>query len=242
MKGAKMEKQTYLSTEFEPIPTEWKKSKFEYKDVEDYRDVFNLSLVQDIQTVGKYDLPALKPTNQVPKKVIPFNYALSCERPQDYFVHFYIDDYQFERIWHKPKFYALLLQRFAGIIGPDFSTYTNMPKAQQIFQVYKSRLISAYIQSLGQAVIPNINWSTFDSLNWTMDGVPRHSTIALSTNGCLNSKVKDNFVKCYKKAIEILEPTNIVIVGEIPKEIQKDDRIINFDSYLTILQKKKRSV
>lgn len=207
-----------------------------------YRDIFNIEISKNVKTIGQFDFPEIEATQEVPKQVVSFNYAKTCKNPQNYFVHFYIDDYQFERIWRKPKLYSLLLQKFAGIIGPDFSTYTNMPKAQQIFQVYKSRLISAYIQSKGQTVVPNISWSSIESLSWTLEGIPKHSTIALSTNGCLNPKVKNEFVECYKKAIEILEPTKIIIVGEVPKEIRDDDRIINFESHLTILQKKKRSV
>lgn len=200
-----------------------------------YKDIFNLSLTTNIETVGQYDLPKLQASNVIPDNIISFNYALSCKQPEKYFIHFYIDDYQFERIWNRPEYYAKILGRFKGIISPDCSTYTNMPKAQQIFQVYKSRLISAYFQGLGYEVIPNISWSDEKSLEWTLEGIPKNSTIALSTNGVLNKSIKDNFIKCYKKAIEILDPTSIIIVGEVPKEIQSD-KTVQFDNRINHLR------
>ena len=204
------------------------------------KDIFNLEISQNLPLVGQFQFPMIKSSNTIPKNLIAFNYALSCENKSDYFVHFYIDDYQFERVWKKPKKYAIILSKFQGIIAPDFSTYTNMPKALQIYQIYKSRLLCSYWQSLGLDVIPNISWSDYDSLEWTLEGIPKNSVVALSTNGVLNKKTKDNFIKCYKKAIEILKPTIVIIVGEVPKEIQSD-LIINFPNrikYLRNLKKK----
>ena len=200
-----------------------------------YKDIFNIKLLDKVRTTGQFDLPIINKTNVVPNKIISFNYALSCKHPEDYFVHFYIDDYQFERVWNRPEYYLKILGRFKGIIAPDFSTYTNMPKAQQIFQVYKSRLISANFQALGYEVIPNISWSDENSLEWALEGLPRHSTIALSTNGVLNKEVKENFIRCYKKAVEILQPTHIIIIGEVPIEIQSD-KTVQFDNRINHLR------
>lgn len=204
-----------------------------------YKDIFNLKLTKNIQMVGDFDLPQLDPTDVVPENVIAFNYALSCKEPEKYFIHFYIDDYQFERLWKRPEYYMKILGRFKGIIAPDFSTYINMPKAQQIFQVYKSRLLAANFQAKGYNVIPNISWSDEDSLKWTLEGIPKHSTIALSTNGVLNKDTKEKFIKCYKKAIQTLEPTTIIIIGEIPKELQSDKNV-QFDNRINHLRSLKK--
>lgn len=201
-----------------------------------YKDVFNLELLTNLKTVKPFDLPVLNQTNKVPTNIISFNYCKTCKTPENYFVHFYIDDYQFERIWKRPKHYATVLSKFKGIIAPDYSTYLNMPVAQQIYQVYKSRLIGAYFQSLGLKVIPNISWSDETSLMWSLKGIPKHSTIALSTNGCLNKEIKENFIKCYKKVITELEPTSIVIVGEVPEEIQNKN-VVQFNSRINHLRK-----
>lgn len=201
-----------------------------------YRDVFNLKLTENLKFCGPYDLPIIKGTKVIPDKVISFNYANSCKTPEEYFVHFYIDDYQFERIWKRPEYYLKLLKKFKGIISPDFSTYTNMPKAQQIFQVYKSRLISAYYERYGIDIIPNISWSDEDSLSWTLEGIPKNSIIALSTNGVLNKSIKDNFIQCYKKVIEILEPKTVIIIGDIPEEIKTNNNV-QFENRINHLRK-----
>lgn len=201
-----------------------------------YKDVFNLKLLQNIETIKPFDLPKLSQTLEVPTDVISFNYCKSCKNPKNYYIHFYIDDYQFERIWNRPEYYVKVLGQFKGIIAPDYSTYTNMPVAQQIFQVYKSRLIGAYFQSHGYNVIPNLSWSDEKSLEWSLKGLPKHSTVALSTNGCLNKDTKENFIKCYKKAIQELEPTTIIIVGEVPEEI-KSDKTVQFNNRINHLRK-----
>lgn len=199
------------------------------------KDIFNLKLLNNCKLTNTLQFPIIQKAITVPHNVISFNYAKTCIEPQKYYVHFYIDDYQFERIWHKPEHYTKLLSRFGGIIGPDFSTYTNMPIAQQIFQVYKSKLLVAYWQSRGLNVIPNISWSDLDSLNWCLEGIPKHSVISLSTNGVLKKNIKQDFIQCYKKTIEILEPIKIIIIGEVPEEI-KSDKIINFSNRINYLR------
>lgn len=206
-----------------------------------YKDVFNLKLLNNVETVKPFDLPVLKAVKEIPKQIVAFNFANKYSDPEDAFVHFYIDDYQFERLWNRPEYYAKVLGRFKGVIAPDYSTYTNMPVAQQIFQVYKSRLIGAYLSSLGITVIPNISWSDEKSLDWSLAGIPKHSVVALSTNGVLNSKVKQNFINCYKKAMAELEPTAIVIVGEVPEEIASG-KIIQFNNHINSLRKIKKEI
>ena len=200
-----------------------------------YKDVFNLALSEKFEKTGKFDFPVIKMAKTIPKDIIPFNKAMSESNPGQKFVHFYIDDYQFERLWNRPEYYAKVLSKFAGIIGPDYSTYTNMPKAQQIYQVYKSRLITAYFQSQGYEVIPNLSWSDEQSLEWSLEGIPKNSVVALSTNGVLNKNTKEKFINCYKKAIQMINPSEIIIVGEVPKEIQSPN-IVQFDNHIKHLR------
>lgn len=206
-----------------------------------YKDIFKFNLLKECKTTGQFDLPILEQIKEIPTNVIPFNYAKTCTMPYFYYVHFFIDDYQFERLWNYPERYIELLSKFKGIIAPDFSTYANMPKAQQIFQVYKSRLISAYCQSLGMNVIPTVSWSDYDSLQWTLEGLPTNSVIAISTNGCINKQTKETFIQCYKNVIEILKPIKVIIIGRMIEEINSEI-VINFKGHLNILQQLKLEV
>ena len=55
--------------------------------------------------IGKYDMPILEPVTELPpiKEWISFNYVLSDKNPEGKAVHFFIDDYQFERVWRQPE-------------------------------------------------------------------------------------------------------------------------------------------
>jgi hypothetical protein len=84
-----------------------------------------------ISGVGKYDIPKIKPENIDIRKIdwIPFNYAKTCKDPENKGIHFYLDDYQFARLWNKADDYISLLKRFRAVCTPDFSQYTDMPVA-----------------------------------------------------------------------------------------------------------------
>ena len=51
----------------------------------------------------------------------PFNFALTEAEPQSNICHFYLDDYQFERVWREPDVYVPILKKFNAVIGADFS-------------------------------------------------------------------------------------------------------------------------
>ena len=45
------------------------------------------------------------------------------------------------------------------ILSPDFSLYMDMPLPMKVWNMYQSRLISAYYQSYGIPVIPTLSWA-----------------------------------------------------------------------------------
>lgn len=196
----------------------------------DNTDVFNFKLLDNIKLTSS-GIPIIHGTNYIPKNLIAFNYAKTTKIKKEFGVHFYIDDYQFERVWNKPTKYTNLLKHFDCLIGPDFSMYKNFPSPLKIFNLYKQRLLTAYWQHLGIEVIPNVCWSSLEDLEFCLEGLPKNSVLALSTNGCLNKEVKDEFVECFDKMIEILNPLKVIIVGTIPTELKKYKNIILFNSH-----------
>ena len=93
----------------------------------------------DVERVaGFYEIPTLKRCDYVPKDLIGFNYVLSTKK-RDTGVHFFLDDYQFERIWNQPQMYLGKLAEFECVLTPDFSLYLDMPMAMKIWNVYRSR-------------------------------------------------------------------------------------------------------
>lgn len=196
----------------------------------DYTDVFNFKLLKNLQ-LTKNGFPVVSGIGYIPTKLIPFNYAQSIKDKRDTGVHFYIDDYQFERIWRRPGIYAQILSVFDCVIGPDFSVYTNFPKPLQMFNLYKQRLLTAFWQNRGLKVIPNITWSTLEDLPIFLEGLPKYSVVALSTNGCLNKETKTNFLECFNEMEKILKPLKILIFGNIPDELKNKNNIVQFNSF-----------
>ena len=140
--------------------------------------------------VGKFDMPVLRPVTESadPHDLVPFNAAMTEVEPEKKWYHFYIDDYQFERIWRAPKRYLDILRRFEGGITPDFSLYLNMPVAQQVWNCWRNRVMAYWMQEMGLNVIPNVPWSDEMSLEWALDGIPEDSVLAMSTQGAMCSR------------------------------------------------------
>lgn len=79
--------------------------------------------------VGEYGIPAIRPIYETPcENWIGFNFARTCEDPEIHGIHFFIDDYQFNRVWTTPDAYINRLKQFQAVLTPDFSTYTDFPK------------------------------------------------------------------------------------------------------------------
>ena len=93
---------------------------------------------------GKYGIPVLESAIFHVDNWISFNYAKSCEEPRQHGIHFFIDDYQFIRLWKNPDTYLPMLKQFQAVCTPDFSTYTDFPFAVQIYNHYRKHWLGAY--------------------------------------------------------------------------------------------------
>ncbi len=199
-------------------------------------NVFRPFLVEKAEFVGKYDFPVLKATSSIATKAIPFDKA-NKEKDKNQWIHFYIDDYRFERIWSSPQKYLSIFKQFTGVIGPDFSVYTNMPLSMQIWNTYRNRSLSFWLQDKGIDLIPNIVWGKENSYEFCFDGIPKNSTVAISTNGCIGNKLdKYYFKKGFDKMIETVKPKTIVVYSNMPKDIfkeiyTKDIAFVNIPNY-----------
>lgn len=170
--------------------------------------------------VGSYGIPQLAPVYyEGGCDFIGFNYASSCKNRADKGIHFFVDDYQFNRLWTSIDRYVPMLSEFLYVMSPDFSTYTDFPKAIQIYNHYRKHWVGAYLQQAGISVIPTISWSTPDSFDWCFDGEPVGGTVAISSVGCMNSKDrKDLFLTGYAEMVKRLHPEKIIFYGNVPPE------------------------
>lgn len=170
--------------------------------------------------VGENGIPEIQPTPyEGGCEWISFNYAKSCEKREGKGVHFFVDDYQFNRLWTDIDQYIPMLSQFRYVMSPDFSTYTDFPKAIQIYNHYRKHWVGAYLQEAGIQVIPTISWSTPDSFEWCFDGEPEDATVAVSSVGCMNSREKKAlFLPGYEEMVRRLQPETVIFYGSVPDE------------------------
>lgn len=206
-------------------PKSNKKNKLETKTRK--ANILNLERAQ-FTGVGKYDIPEIQPVYQLPEVTdwIPFDFVLSDKRSAEEKsktgVHFFRDDYKFERIWNTPEKYIEKLAEYACVLSPDFSPYGDMPMATQIFNHYRKHWVAVYMQECGLTVIPTIRASTDErSFDWYLDGEPKHSIVAISTMWVKEStETFPIWEREYQTMIDALHPQKIFIYGKIPSNVK----------------------
>ena len=165
------------------------------------------------RAVGVYEMPVIERCDTVPERLIGFNYAKTA-RITDCGVHFFIDDYQFERIWRNPRQIIPPLARFQCVLTPDFSLYTDMPMAMKIWNTYRSRMIGQIMQREGLRVIPTLSWAEEATYTFCFDGVEPRGVVAVSTVGVArNKEAKQLWFNGMDEAIRRLEPSAVLCYG-----------------------------
>lgn len=194
---------------------------------------YNLFNYDPDRTEGKYDMPVLDGVDHVPADLQGFNYVLN-KPDTSKGVHFFLDDYQFERIWQRPEFYIEKLIDFDCALTPDFSLYLDMPMAMQVWNIYRSRLIGQIMQDYGITVIPTVSWSTKDSFDFCFDGLPQNATLAVSTIGVKQDKEQfEIWIDGMNEMIKRLSPTKIIVYGGKVDYDYKDIEVVYFDNATT---------
>lgn len=174
---------------------------------------YNLDLFDPAKTEGRFEMPVLDPVDHVPERLQGFNYVLN-KPDHGAGVHFFLDDYQFERIWQRPEYYIEKLGEFDCVLTPDFSLYIDMPVAMQVWNVYRSRLIGQIMQRYGFTVIPTVSWAYSDSFSFCFDGLPEGATLAISTIGVKqNEEQFEIWRDGVDVMIELLKPKRLLVYG-----------------------------
>lgn len=200
------------------------------------RNGHNLELGK-FEVVGQYKIPVIRPVHLDTRLGwLRFNHALQEKSRSNYGVHFFIDDYLFERAWHDPPRYALLLRQFSVAASPDFSMFSEYPEAVQIYNHWRKHQLAAYWQSMGVTVIPTIGWVGKESFSWCFDGEPNNSTVAVSSVGTQKNRVsKELFLDGYREMMRRLSPQKIIFFGAVPSEC--DGNIEHHDPYYATFTK-----
>ena len=173
---------------------------------------YNLHLV-NAYDCNENGMPSLEPVDAKPKELVGFNYAKTASK-FDVGIHFFIDDYQFERLWNAPEKYLDLLKRFECVVMPDFSLYLDMPLPMQAWNSYRSKALALWWQRNGVTVIPCPCWADERSYDFVFSGLPSGSTIAVSTVGVKRSEESRGYwFKGMDECLERLEPKRVLLYG-----------------------------
>lgn len=192
------------------------------KERTDFADINFLNTGYGIfEGTGKYDIPTIKPVYELPeiREWIGFNYVLTDKDPAGKAVHFFLDDYQFERLWNRPKQYIDKLRQYVCVCSPDFSPMPHMPFATQIFNHYRKHWVAAFLQENGVTVIPTVRAASDEkSFEYAFEGEPQESIVMYSAQWTQN---KDNIKisqKEYDEMIKRLNPSKIFVYQSSDKE------------------------
>lgn len=163
--------------------------------------------------VGKYDFPELEPFNgEVPSHWIRFTDIGKFPLSEKTGVHFFQDDAKFEAIWNRPNKYIDKFKKIGVLCQPDFSVYTDFPRAVQIYNKYRNHWLARFYSDRGIKVLPFVMWSTPDNFDWCFDGTPANSTVSITTNGTINDKEAHNyFLLGYEEMMKRLKPKKVVV-------------------------------
>lgn len=178
---------------------------------------YHLDLVSaDDCTLGGMPSLGVSDVAVVPERLQGFNYAKSTptDAKRGIGCHFFIDDYQFERVWADPVGYERSLRGYDVVLTPDFSLYMDMPLPMLRWNVYRSRAVGLIWQRDGLPVVPTLSWAGPESYTFCFDGVPRGGTVAVSTVGVKGDEgALDVWRNGMAEAMRRLEPSRVLLYG-----------------------------
>lgn len=178
-------------------------------------DAYNLRITNRAHCAGPWDFPPIHfdETIEPPPDLIGFNYA-KTNRDKNVGIHFFLDDYQFERVWRRPESYTRMLSQYWAVLTPDFSTYLDMPLPMRLWNMYRSRALGHWWQRQGIPVIPTLQWSDETSLAYSFNGLPHGGIVAVSTVGARKTpEAEDNWRKGIEAALVELAPHHVIHHG-----------------------------
>lgn len=198
-----------------------------------------LFLRNEFNSKGKWKIPIipkcdLNITSNEDLRVIGFDKVKNNkDKHYNRLVHFFLYDYEFEKIWEQPQKYIDTLKQYKGILSPDFSMYIEMNPVMQLYNTFRNRWVGAYMASKGIKVIPTVNWGLENTFDFCFNGIEKESTVAVSTymvNEHGHHKAqKDFFLKGYNEMLKRIEPELVICYSEPFPEMEGNILYIDYN-------------
>ncbi len=207
-------------------------SSFEVEDEKDLKDKLNLnyiSLINKTHCVGKYDFPyVLSPNNVDIDYLALYSDKFEYNKTKNTCVCFYEYDNVFDGInglynsifYKNDKKLNDYKERFKNVryfISPDYTLCGDCPKAFNIFNIYKSRIVSLWLTlECRKLVIPNITYASERTFEYMLDGLEDCTIVAFSTKGSLrNLKQRELLQKAIIYTSDHLSKLNQIIIYDV---------------------------
>lgn len=127
---------------------------------------------------------------------------------------YWTEDFRFHATWTKPLtvLKKLVQAHVIAVVEPDHSTYTDDPLIEQMHAVYRSRWTGRFWQEYGLQVVPNVAWSTPQSLEFTLLGIP-HRPPMIAIEGRPKSRDVSEWKSIAAEVCRRLQPQSVLLYG-----------------------------
>ena len=208
------------------------------------RELSKAPYESDFPKVGKYNFPQLAQTKYLPElPVFPFNYLKSTFQKGRYWYHCFTTEKNFNRLCTNFNEYEEFLTNVKGIISADFNLYRNYLDEVLIRNCRKNRLVDYALQQMGVPMIPAAGFAGESSWEWCFDGLPKNSTVAVTTNTLYDKEANRLFVGGINAMVKKIQPTAIVVCGKCPEWISKkfpDIQTFDIPNYSEMWRERKK--
>ena len=162
--------------------------------------------------------PAIRELNGK-EDAISFNYALTYKgNKEETICHFFVDDYQFERVWTNPDRYVSMLRKFKAVAAPDFSISDDFPTAIKIYNVYRKAWLTRYFQEQGVCMLPTAEWGGEDTFEYAFAGIPKRSPVCVTAAGISKNKLEcEMFETGLQELKKQIDPIKLNVFGTLSK-------------------------
>lgn len=170
-----------------------------------------------------WGIPKMQHTsaNCIPEWLVPYRQQVRTNRSLETgAVHFFLDDYRFESVWHRPNSAVKGLRKYKTLLTPDFSLYRDWPMMLQMWNTYRSRWCGCFWQSQGFSVIPSVSWSSAASYDFCFAGLPKRGIVAVSSLGVNLTDPLESylFVSGFQAMVRQLDPIIVLSCGQLPTQ------------------------
>lgn len=128
--------------------------------------------------------------------------------------HCFVDDWRLESIWRSPSKFVEKALLTGSAVAPDFSVYANYPHIYSLYQIWRSRIISAWWSDHGVYTIPVLQWtnSRDPNLDHYLSGLQDCEVIAVRCPS-REPEVIEDFLLCVERFLQIHQPKLVLHFG-----------------------------